>query len=369
MAGVGLDRVQGNKQLIADFLVRTALGDQSQDRHFPGTELFRGRAGLHPGTGGQCRKFFTEAQGNGGWRTVLKLPTQPVRVLDQQALKGLQPPSTSSVQRLGQCLACFRFPSAAQQQRHFLGQRHGTEHLPTALLAMFEQRIQTPFGQHRLALDDVEQGLLQFDMQRQLRVEFRWRGPVFTVIGLPQARQPGFGQIGAPLGQPEFTFDQGDHGQVVDRRHVPDVHQPFGFSKFGKGFGELAAAAFQPGNHAVSDQHADVTAGPRLAQTGLQSHPSRLRLHAQGQQKAFVQGQPGANRIQPLRRQALQALHSLTDLFQRPTDFPASLQHPGTVVVRQCFEQGVADPLRQFQRFAVKPSCPPQITVGNGQVG
>ncbi|MNX83745.1 hypothetical protein D3C86_1155200 [compost metagenome] len=119
----------------------------------------------------------------------------------------------------------------------------------------------------------------------------------------------------------------------------------------------------------MADQHADVTAGARLAQTGLQSHPRQLRLHAQGQQKAFVQGQPGANRIQPLRRQALQALHSLTDLFQRPTDFPASLQHPGTVVVRQCFEQGVADPLRQLQRFAVQSPCPPQIAVGNGEVG
>ncbi|MNZ72361.1 hypothetical protein D3C78_907390 [compost metagenome] len=289
----------------------------------------------------------------------MKLPAQPVRVLGQQTLEGLQHASASGVQRLDQCLACFRLPSAAQQQRHFLGQRHGTEHLPTALLAMFEQRIQSPFSQHRLALDDVQQSLLQLDMQRQLRMELRRCRSVFAVVSLPQARQPGFGQIGTPLGQPELTFDQGDHGQVVDRRHVPDVHEPLGFGQFGKGFGELAAAAFQPGNHAVADQHADVTTGARLAQTGLQSHPRQLRLHAQGQQKAFVQGQPGANRIQPLCRQALQTLQALTDLFQCPTDFPARLQHPCAIVVRQRFEQRVADTLRQLQRFAVQSPCPP----------
>ncbi|MCY1178191.1 hypothetical protein D9M73_185310 [compost metagenome] len=208
-------------------------------------------------------------------------------------------------------------------------------------------------------LDTFERCLLQGDVQRQQRVELRGRRRLLATIGLAQAQQPGLGQVDAPLLQQQLAFDQGDHGQVVDRRHVPDVHEPLGFGQFGKGFGELAAAAFQPGNHAVTDKHADVTTGARLAQAGLQAHPRQLRLHAQGQQKAFVQGQPGANRIQPLCRQALQTLQALTDLFQCPTDFPARLQHPCAIVVRQRFEQRVADTLRQLQRFAVQSPCPP----------
>ncbi|MNP84740.1 hypothetical protein D3C76_1841760 [compost metagenome] len=39
MAGVGLDRVQGNEQLVADLLVRITLGNQLQHRQFTGAEL------------------------------------------------------------------------------------------------------------------------------------------------------------------------------------------------------------------------------------------------------------------------------------------------------------------------------------------
>ena len=38
MARMGLDRVQGNEQPVADFLVRAALGDQLQHRHLPGAQ-------------------------------------------------------------------------------------------------------------------------------------------------------------------------------------------------------------------------------------------------------------------------------------------------------------------------------------------
>ncbi|MNL08723.1 hypothetical protein D3C87_1294570 [compost metagenome] len=166
---------------------------------------------------------------------------------------------------------------------------------------MFEQCIQTPFGQHGLPLDDFQQGLLQFDVQRQLRMEFRWCCRVFAVIGLPESREPGFGQIDASLGQPQFTFDQSDHRQVVNRRHVPDMHQPLGFGKFGEGLGEFTAAAFKPGNHAVPDQHADVATGARFTQAGLQTKARRLRLQTQRQQETFVQREPRAYGIESLR--------------------------------------------------------------------
>jgi len=57
MAGMGFHRVQRNKQLIADLLIRATLGDQSQDGHFPRTELFRCGGRLR-GTGCHCWKLF-----------------------------------------------------------------------------------------------------------------------------------------------------------------------------------------------------------------------------------------------------------------------------------------------------------------------
>ncbi|MNS87080.1 hypothetical protein D3C72_1210090 [compost metagenome] len=148
---------------------------------------------------------------------------------------------------------------------------------------MLDQRVQTPLGQHRLALNGLEQRLLQFNVQRQLRVKLRRCRGVFAVVRLPQARQPGFGQVGTSLRQPKLTFDQCDHRQIVDRRHIPDVHQALGFSEFGKGFGEFATAAFEPGNHAMTDQYADIAAGAGFTQASLQSYPRRLGLQAQSQ--------------------------------------------------------------------------------------
>ena len=75
-----------------------------------------------------------------------------------------------------------------------------------------------------------------------------------------------------------------------------------GFGQLGKGLGELATAAFQPRDHAVADQHADVATGTCLAQPDLQSRLRRLWLQALRQQKSFIQGQSRAYRIKPLRR-------------------------------------------------------------------
>ncbi|MNO80131.1 hypothetical protein D3C76_713240 [compost metagenome] len=200
-------------------------------------------------------------------------------------------------------------------------------------------------------------------------MEFRGCGRLLTVVGLAQSGQPGLRQVGTPLGQPEFAFDQGDHRQVVDRRHVPDVHQPFRFGEFGKGLGELAAAAFEPGDHAMADQHADVATGAGLAQTSLQAQPCGLGLQAHGQQKTFVQRQSGAYGKEPLRRQALQALQPLADFIQRTQHFTPRLQYSSAVVVRQRLEQRVAHPLRQLQGLAVQIPRTPHIAIGNGQVG
>ena len=257
----------------------------------------------------------------------------------------------------------------AQQQADFLNQRHHAEHLPTTFLPLFEQGIETPFGQHRLVLHRLQQGLLQLDVQGHLRVEFGGRRGLFAVIGLAQACQPGAGQVGTTLGQPQFTFDQGQHGQVVDRWHVPDVHQPLGLGQFGERLGKLAPAAFQPGDHTVADQHADVAAGPCFRQAGVQAGEPEFGLQAQDQQETFVQGQARAHRIQPLRRQALQALLALADFVQGAKNFPSRLQHPGAVVMGQRFKQRIADPLRQLQGFAVQLPGTPQVGVGNGQVG
>ncbi|MNI37791.1 hypothetical protein D3C73_919050 [compost metagenome] len=80
------------------------------------------------------------------------------------------------------------------------------------------------------------------------------------------------------------------------------MHQPFGFGEFGKGLGELATAAFKPGDHAMADQHADVATGAGLAQAGLQAQPRRLGLQAHRQQKTLVQRQSCTYGKEPLRR-------------------------------------------------------------------
>ncbi|MNR33711.1 hypothetical protein D3C85_1514040 [compost metagenome] len=115
-------------------------------------------------------------------------------------------------------------------------------------------------------------------MRRQQRVELRCGRRLFATVGLAQAQQPGFGQVGAALRKPQLAFDQGDHRQIENRRHVPDVHQPLGFGKLGEGFGESPFAAIQRSDHAMADQHADVTAGAGLDQPGTQAATPGLRL-------------------------------------------------------------------------------------------
>ncbi|MNU07617.1 hypothetical protein D3C72_2532870 [compost metagenome] len=56
------------------------------------------------------------------------------------------------------------------------------------------------------------------------------------------------------------------------------MHQPLGLGQFGEGFGESPFAAIQRSDHAMADQHADVTAGARLAQAGTQAATPGLRL-------------------------------------------------------------------------------------------
>lgn len=85
----------------------------------------------------------------------------------------LQDASGGRFQSLGQRLSRLGFAPARQQQHDFLTERHHAEHLPAAVLTVFMQRIQSPFGEHGLALHHVQHRLLQFNVQRQLRMELR----------------------------------------------------------------------------------------------------------------------------------------------------------------------------------------------------
>jgi len=66
------------------------------------------------------------------------------------------------------------------------------------------------------------------------------------------------------------------------------VHQAFGLGQFGEGPGELPGMAFQLGNHAMPDQHADIPAGAGFGQAGAQADQAGFRLTTREQQVAFV---------------------------------------------------------------------------------
>ena len=61
------------------------------------------------------------------------------------------------------------------------------------------QYVEPSLCEHRLSLNQFEQRLLQFHMQRQLWMKLRRGGSAFTRVGLAQSREPGFGQIGTAL--------------------------------------------------------------------------------------------------------------------------------------------------------------------------
>ncbi|MCY1175350.1 hypothetical protein D9M73_155830 [compost metagenome] len=146
------------------------------------------------------------------------------------------------------------------------------------------------------------------------------------------------------------------------------MHQALGFGQFGKGLGKATFTTIEPGNHAVADQHTDIPARSRFHQPRLQAGAARARLQTHAQQIPFVQGQPRPHRVQPLRRQPLQALQALADDIKGAQHFATSMQDAGTVVTGQGLEQGVVDALCQFQGFAVPVTCSPEVSVDNGQV-
>ncbi|MNJ40210.1 hypothetical protein D3C77_351000 [compost metagenome] len=147
------------------------------------------------------------------------------------------------------------------------------------------------------------------------------------------------------------------------------MHQPLGLGQLGEGFGKALFTPVQRGDHAVADQYTDVATGPRLDQAGAQAAASGLRLQACGQQIALVQGQPRPHRIQALCRQPLQALQALTHFVLGAQHLATGVQYPRPVVMGQGLEQRIADPLRQFQGFAVPAPGTPEVAIGNGQVG
>ena len=245
---------------------------------------------------------------------------------------------------------------------------YGEHHAATGLAALY-QASQALHGIVATQLDTIEQCLLQRNVQRQQRMEFRWHRRLLATIGLAQALQPGLRQVGTPLGQPQFAFDQGNHGQIVDRGHIPYMHQTLGLGQFGKGLGKVTFPAIERGNHAMADEHTDVPARSRLPQPRAQTRPALSRLQARDQQVTFVKRQARTHGIQPLRRKPLQTLQPLAHFVQRAQHLATGMQHPRPVVMSQRLEQGVADTLGQFQGFTVPASGTPEVTIGNGQVG
>ncbi|KPW98212.1 Unknown protein sequence [Pseudomonas syringae pv. coryli] len=368
VAGVGLDGVQGDEQLLADLLIGTALCNQLQHTQFAHAEAIAAmcRLGRRRATG---RELFQQCSLNPtGWQ-LQKLLMQPPGVLGKQRLERYQ----CATGRCGQAAQqqCPRLVASrlAQQQADLLGHGDQSKQFRPHLLSAPFERLQALLAGNAVTLQSFEYGTLQLDVLWQLWMAFRGSSAEAAVVGLRQAQQPRFGKVHAPLQQPQLAFGQGNHRQVVDRRHVPDVHQPFGLGEFGEGFGKAAGAAFHGGDHAVTDQHADVATGARLGQAGQQQHPPLVYLQAQGQQVALIQRQTRADRVQPNGGQAFEALLPLPYFLERAENFAPGLQDSGAVVMRQRLEQRIGDPLSQLQRITIQHAGAPQITVGDREVG
>ena len=73
------------------------------------------------------------------------------------------------------------------------------------------------------------------------------------------------------------------------------------------GIGKTTFAAVQASQQVIAEQQAGIATGACLGDAHLEALTGELRAQAQGMQQPLVEGQPGAHRIQPLRRQAVQA--------------------------------------------------------------
>ena len=172
-------------------------------------------------------------------------------------------------------------------------------------MGLLRQRFQALQCGGRLMPRSIQRRLLQADMLRQVRMKLRRGGGLFTVVGLTQTGQPGVSQVGTALGEPQFAFDQSDHRQVVDRRHVPDMHQALGLGQFSESFGEVTAPTFEAGDHTMPDQHTDVAAGARFRQAGPQTCEAGFGLATHQQQETLIKAQARTHGVQPLWCQAL----------------------------------------------------------------
>ena len=81
-------------------------------------------------------------------------------------------------------------------------------------------------------------------------------------------------------------------------------------------WGVMAAGVVQLVAHVVAEQQAEVAAGTGFGDPRPQALARRPRLQAQDQQEPFVQGQPRTHRVQPLRRQAAQAIQTLAHFIE-----------------------------------------------------
>ncbi|MNZ20855.1 hypothetical protein D3C78_379160 [compost metagenome] len=258
--------------------------------------------------------------------------------------------------------------ASVAQQLHQLQPGHQRHMVGALAFGLLQQSAQAAFGLRRLVPGTVQGGQLQFDVVRQLGMELGGGSGGFAGVGFRQARQPGFGQLHLPLGQPEIAFGQGDHRQVVDRRHVPDMHQALGFGQLGEGRGKAPFAPFQPGQGAMADQQADIAAGAGFGDARLQADPRRLGLHAHAEQVALVEHQPRPGDEGPRRCRATQALQALLHFALGTQDLATRLQHAGTVVVDQRFEQRVGAALSQLQGLAIEAAGAPEVAPHQGDI-
>ncbi|MNZ90090.1 hypothetical protein D3C78_1090440 [compost metagenome] len=206
-------------------------------------------------------------------------------------------------------------------------------------------------------------------MARQQRTALRRRGRLRTGVSVGQTAQPSGGQFDLPLRQPQFALHQGDDRQVVDRRHVPYVHQALDFAQQGEGAGVVAVPPFQAGQRAIADHQADVAAMACFVDAGLELAPRLLRLQRQTAQVALDDQQAAAHRGTPLPRHAFDTGETLAYFLVGPVHFATRQQHPCAIAMHHRLEHRVAEALRQFQGFAVEATGTPQVAAHDGQVG
>ena len=289
-------------------------------------------------------------------------------MLLQHFLKRDRQAGGQAAQALAQLEGSLALAAILQQQGNQLALGKARLQLRTTLQGAAGHGSQACFGLGHAAFAALQLSLEHFHIARQLRRAFRWRGRLGAGVGVAQTLQPGTGQFDLALAEPELAFDQGDGRQVIDRRHVPDMHHPLDLGEVGEGTGVVAQPPLQTCQHAEADHQADVAAGAGFLDAGLEALARLVRLQREAAQVALVKHQPATHGIAPLRGQTGKPRQPLAHFVFGTQHFTACLQYAGTVVMDHGLEQRIAEALRQLQRFSVEAARAPQIVAHDGQV-